>query len=530
MAVLMATGHVDFDNHLKQSIDWDSRIEHLEEVEYAVYSTSPKIIILSEFIPSITDENQILRKYKSMLNVLEVCRNNGVRVIFLSSMNTPTWVLGKCVSLGIYDLVLTDGNIQDKVVIDFFNNPATEQQARDLLSSIDDKKKTQHQIKPRKHRQSIEYVQEKVEELDNNQPNEEYEEHPDSSISIESEKKKEFSPKHINHLEMDDSNEKHTENDEQIQMQEEKLSETHSKAGRRTHHEVKDDTQETNKPIDIRKSFAKDGLMTVAFWSVANGMGSRTLSETFAKMSAERGAKVLYVELDYFNPQFAMTTGLSHSEKNFYRYTLDVIEQGNVDVEPYIAQPEDVNISKKVIRKTINSIPNNLHFLTFPKEFRTANFPVIENGELITNLFKNLEYLQYDLIVFNLPKEIKHMFTFPVMLLVDEVFNVMTCHPARMNKYMQLRTELESTPLEWSKVKTIFNKVNQNISKEAAESFINESSLFMVPFDEERATNELDITIGSELINLHIGDYLERIGLESIEPKEKRRKVFGFSL
>ncbi|MDP4087302.1 MAG: hypothetical protein Q8934_22320, partial [Bacillota bacterium] len=198
-------------------------------------------------------------------------------------------------------------------------------------------------------------------------------------------------------------------------------------------------------------------------------------------------------------------------------------------IESYIAQPSEVPSNKKSVKKTVENLPNNLHFLTFPKGFKTEHFPVIEDKSFITNFIKNIKATSYDFIILNLPHQIENLFTFPIMLESDVNFNVMNLHPARILKYFQIKEMLLKTPLNFEKMKLIVNQIPESMKKENVETLLNDKCEFMIPHCPHRIFNELDLIIGSPAINESIGSYLSSIGLsDENEPEKRKKKIFGF--
>ncbi|MCM3454865.1 AAA family ATPase [Heyndrickxia oleronia] len=521
--IVLATGQKQLDEYLKEQLDSKVSVDYLEGIEYAVYSYHTKVLIFSEFIPVIApipDQNQ---RYQAILKVLETVRNNNVRVILLTTLDAPHWFLGKCVSLGIYDIIIGDSKINGEVIPSFFYNPSTKEQAVALLKSIETQKEVQTSpIIHTMEKEKTVIAQDKEEEQINNlmlkgvqdtltlQKEDSF---PNLIVSVRNEENvqvKELSPSTI-------ENEEDTIEENRNEIIENNNS-----------------TKNTT-PFDRNKKKKIHILgdqKIIGFWGQTPGLGNRTLSQTFATIAANRGAEVLYVEMNYFTSSFAITSGLSHDKKNFYQYMLQFIENEDVDIEPYIANANEINLSKKRLRKTIEKIPKNLDFLTLPKGFEESNFPDEINQKSFMKYFmRNLRSSRYDLIVLNLPPYLQHMFAFPIMLEIDYVFNVMTLHPARILGFNQLKEKLSKTPLNMENFKTIINMVPKEIDKDKADNLIQDTSLFIVPFDNERSVHELDLNIGSPAINEAVGAYLEELGLRAehlLEDPKKKRRLISF--
>ncbi|HWO75022.1 MAG TPA: hypothetical protein VNM69_03775 [Bacillus sp. (in: firmicutes)] len=603
MTLLLATAQKEFDTYMMQKLNTNLRVEYLEEIDFEVYSNDVKTVMLSEFIPSLSadydsssSETNQKKRYDALLKVIKVMRRNNVRVIFLTSPEAPRWVLGQCVTLGVYDLVLTDGTINEQIITDFYYNPSNEERAKQLLNSL----YQQQQIKiveatPSDYLDNAQLVQPvpPVQPVQHNQleipgPNVEQElvsikKEEDLTNGIQPEAQSflrtgeeefwqadyvapivpEVNTQATNQMPKGSSiarehivdvgevqpfftfstapevNKQPTtlevNSDRDLDLKEEPKNQEFQEVAQ----ERKVIQSLATKPYQtpsMVKATHELSFKTVAFHSLAAGMGSRTISQTYAKVAAERGANVLYVELDYFNPSFAATCGLSHPTKNIFQYVQKVIETGDdIEIEPFIATPEDVTPSKKSLKRTVGLVPNNLHFLAFPKDFRTDLFPEFSDMGFIRtfvgNFMKNLKLTQYDLIVFNLPHQLENFFTVPIMLEVERIYQIMTLQPARMMKYFQLKELLEKMPLPKSRFRLLLNQLPISMGKEEAENILNETCYNVIPYDDGRFSRELDLIMGSPLIDEKVGECLTEDGLvEFGEPVKEKKRLKLFNL
>ncbi len=520
MSVFVATGMPQLDQALKQGMQWEERIEHLEQLEFAVASRRDiQTVVLSEFIPSILDEDDQYRKYQSLIVVMQMLCDNRIRVIFLTTDNAPKWLIAKCISMGIYDLVICKGgNLRIQDIFNAFYVPGTKE---DALKLTEINTAVQEEAAPIIFPVD-ETRYERVEQAS-------VEESTGESMTEGSTQDKE------SEVEQD-------EQTEQVE-QEYKSGEYYTKRYDKEGNDQIEDTGESEQltqdgeteitPIVQRKMSSQKiqvNVKTVAFWGIEPGMGKRSVAQMFAKQCAVRGGNVLYCELDYFNPSFALTTGLSHPEKNFYKFMIDSADKNDFEIEPFIAKPSDLMVNRK-LRKSLTSFPNTLHFLTLPIDFKPSQFPLVENENFTSTFMKHLNVLPYDLIVLNLPTKLENIFGFPVLLESNLIYNVLTLNPSRMYKYMQTKELLMNTPLNFNFWRTVVNQVPNDIRKETIDKkLIKETSFLCIPYDEERALLDLDLIIDSEVMGRAIASLVDELGFESLGPEKKKKNIVNFSL
>jgi hypothetical protein len=460
MSVFVATGMPQLDQALKQGMQWEERIEHLEQLEFAVASRRDiQTVVLSEFIPSILDEDDQYRKYQSLIVVMQMLCDNRIRVIFLTTDNAPKWLIAKCISMGIYDLVICKGgNLRIQDIFNAFYVPGTKE---DALKLTEINTAVQEEAAPIIFPVD-ETRYERVEQAS-------VEESTGESMTEGSTQDKE------SEVEQDEQ----TEQVEQEYKSEEYYTKRYDEEGNDQIEDTGESEQLTQDgeteitPIVQRKMSSQKiqvNVKTVAFWGIEPGMGKRSVAQMFAKQCAVRGGNVLYCELDYFNPSFALTTGLSQ-------------------------------------------------------------FPLVENENFTSTFMKHLNALPYDLIVLNLPTKLENIFGFPVLLESNLIYNVLTLNPSRMYKYMQTKELLMNTPLNFNFWRTVVNQVPNDIRKETIDKkLIKETSFLCIPYDEERALLDLDLIIDSEVMGRAIASLVDELGFESLGPEKKKKNIVNFSL
>ncbi|KAA6449257.1 hypothetical protein DX932_30160 [Bacillus cereus] len=264
-------------------------------------------------------------------------------------------------------------------------------------------------------------------------------------------------------------------------------------------------------------------IKTLAFWSNYINQGKRTISQSVATTLAENGYKVLYVELDYMHPSFALSTGLTHPKKNIFKL---IESRENFSVSDYIARKSDVEVTNDELRKIVSKVPDNLSFLSFPIGYDFEEFPVIEDQSFINTFLTAVKDCNYDVVIYNLPNNLDDLFTYQVMLEAEKVFHIISPNVLRMRDYKKTKKVLETIGFDLKKWHTILNKSNLGVQVQAYENVLDEEIYCEIGIDHKRNNAELNMEIGSEEINKDVTRLVEAIGFkiasQTIIPEKKR--------
>lgn len=274
----------------------------------------------------------------------------------------------------------------------------------------------------------------------------------------------------------------------------------------------------------------------IGFYSVAPGEGKRTISQVAAKLLAQE-QKVLYVELDYYRPSFAVTTGLSHSEKNFYNFINHFKVHGRFDLKSYIVNISEVKESNKRLAAT-KHFSENLSFLTLPIEFygNESSFPSLIDGNASSQNYKELiqNFIQafvnrfkqsnFDVVLFILPHYEESLFTLPIIEQCDEIIHVITANPTSLIKYRSFKEKIHNSldidlKNRW---RTVINKVTDMVPEsEYYKLFDDEVVAALIPYDAKQSENDFTYSIGTEDIEEKVGFLLTSLGFYVEIPKPK---------
>lgn len=280
----------------------------------------------------------------------------------------------------------------------------------------------------------------------------------------------------------------------------------------------------------------------IGIYSVAQNEGKSTLAQSMAHILSKNEHKVLFVELDYYRPTFALKTGLSHESKNLFNFFTNVKETKRLEVSKYISQvneglPEDKRLANNVLA---NNYSPNLHFLTLPYSFKPSTFPELldENKESVIgspiNVFaealtERLKELPYDVVIMTLPTDINSIFTYPIMMYCDEIINVITPNFVSMNIYSSIHKEIKSNDDVniYAKWNTVFNKVNDGVPAAQYDRLLgNEDVMLQIPFDIERLENDLLYKIGATEFDVNVERLIERLGFKLLESQSNKGSMF----
>lgn len=133
---LLATGHTLLNHFLREKAGKSESIDYLEGIELATSLYRPKTIIFSEYIYTLSSFKDSDERYQFIFNIIKSLREYDVRTIMLVSFHAPAWFYQKCISIGVYDLILTDSKIEKDTIYSFMDEVTTKEQAENLLSSL----------------------------------------------------------------------------------------------------------------------------------------------------------------------------------------------------------------------------------------------------------------------------------------------------------------------------------------------------------------------------------------------------------
>lgn len=487
MTVLIATGNAVLDAHLKKYLHSSFKVNYVEEVIDAVGKVQDtNVVILSSFLPSAHDDDE-LKQNESFQNVIQHLLNHDIRIVFLTDTTIPVEVLESLFNVGVYDYIITeDGNVDLENILAKVEKPSTEEMARKAIEDY----LTKYEEKP----------------LQQLKVAKKYEEKP-LSIKTESE---------LESYHFAEYREKEKLKTLAVQQH------TNSEQDDIVHQKVRVGKQRMKISQNIKNDVEEPKIF--AFWGASTNLGKRTLSQSFAAQIAKLGYSVLYIEFDYINPSLALTTALSNPDKNLYQLSLS---QESFDLNQYIANKMDVRITKEMV-SLFSEIPSEFYFLGLPSGFSPEQFPSITNEAFISTLISALKEVEFDAVVMSLPNQIDNIFSFPIMLESDVVFAVTTSNPVRINEYRQLKKILNDTPLNMDKWEVIVNQIGNEIPKEVCDQLLRERSILAVPYDIQRASYELDLRMGSPIINQKMNELASLYGFLAPEPEVTKKKgLFG---
>lgn len=278
-------------------------------------------------------------------------------------------------------------------------------------------------------------------------------------------------------------------------------------------------------------------MSVIGFYGVAQNVGKRSIALTAAKRAAENNIKTLFIELDYFRPQLAISQGISHNEKNAEAYFLKSIEKDQYAMEPYILKMEDLDLDKKSANY-LKEIPGNLHFLGFSKNYNPQMFPYIENDTtektlehrvgIAESIMGQIKQLDYELVILNFPNRFENIFCLPIMISCDAVVNVLTPTIEVISLYKQIKETYKSVKPENQNWMNVLNLVPPTLDDGVYKGLADNIEV-IIDFDDSRVDKELTNYIGSNKLNAAGDDILRNLGME-IAGKKKRKNFLGLQV
>ena len=275
-------------------------------------------------------------------------------------------------------------------------------------------------------------------------------------------------------------------------------------------------------------------MTIIGFYSVTPNVGKRTIALTAAKSAAENNIRTLYIELDYFRPQLAISQGITHDEKNAEAYFLKSIEKDQYSMEPYILKMEDLEINKKT-ESYLKDIPNNLHFLGFSKNYKPQMFPYIEEDTtektlekrvgVAESVMEQIKQLDYELVILNFPNRFENIFCLPMMVSCDSIVNVLTPTIEMIGRYKEIKETYRSVKPESQNWMNVLNMVPPTMDEGVYKGLADNIEV-IIDFDDTRVDKELTTYIGSVKLKAAAEDILRNLGME-IDGKRKRKNFFS---
>lgn len=275
----------------------------------------------------------------------------------------------------------------------------------------------------------------------------------------------------------------------------------------------------------------------IAFSSAAHNQGKRTLSQAFANLLATNENKVLYVELDYIHPSFAVSTQISHPKRNLQEYILNCLKANRFNPKDYILTKSDIkNRSERQLQSHFNSLPETMDYLTLPLNSSLNSFPtIIEQGEeekgdqFVSEMMYELSKTHYDYIIINTPNDWTSIFGLPIFGKVDRIINVLTAAPYRVienREFMSALGQLEN--LGHDDITHLLNLRSPSVSDGEYSKILDSwENTHPITYDQERISSELALKFGSEQINLELESVALKLGLSVVHTPRKRKSFLG---
>ena len=271
-------------------------------------------------------------------------------------------------------------------------------------------------------------------------------------------------------------------------------------------------------------------VQILSVYAASMGEGKRTISQNLAKILSQNNQKVLYVELDYFRPSFAITTGLSHPTKNTLSFMVNMKEKYSLKYEYFVTNAKEMITTNKRAGRHFNE---NIEFLTFPLEYDETLFPkLVENDKVLyydiqtfsKSFVDSFRDSKYDQVIFVLPNDIQSVFTIPIMQQSDLVLNIVSTNPTSLiesNKIYTILQEIEELNIQ-SKWRTIIKKSSDAIPSSQFETFLSGQDIIsIISNDVEVVKNDLTDDMASENFEIELSNAMKKLSLPVVGKEKK---------
>lgn len=275
----------------------------------------------------------------------------------------------------------------------------------------------------------------------------------------------------------------------------------------------------------------------ISFYSIAASQGKRTLSLAFAELLAEQHHNVLYVELDYKNPAVAISTRISHPLRNANEYFNQTALNRNFDLTSFILKKEHLLQNEdKQARKLFDQLPKGLDFLVFPLEYNEKSFPTILMNEetaakdaqiYIEQFMYGLKNTSYEMVILNLPTDLRNLFGYEVLVQSDSIIDVITPSSTRLFEHRKALKFLSTlSPQIEEKWLTVLSKVSEEVDSMANQDLFGDAKVVQIPFDPSRQKEEMAMRLSSSYLREKMESVAAHLQI-AITPTVPKRRFFA---
>ena len=280
------------------------------------------------------------------------------------------------------------------------------------------------------------------------------------------------------------------------------------------------ETSNIPKEVNHGNRHNTDKQKIITFVGGKHGVGTTSLAVNTAFLLAERGNKVVFVELNDINPSVS------------YWYELGLVDEGIDTFVNYLAQNEYSKIEKALIKggelkkkespmkKSYKKYPDTIDFLFFSKEYISGLNKRELRGSIKEMYLYLLYQMGYDFVVLDVSPDISNKEVQDALVFSNIVFSVITQDVSTVGYHLFNLNALEKTGINiLSKNNYIVNKyVNSSFHDKEIKKWIEVDKLFIVPNYSrefiEANIEGLPVVIGGK--NIELTSYLKEIASASV--------------
>ncbi|MED0738883.1 hypothetical protein [Aneurinibacillus thermoaerophilus] len=276
--------------------------------------------------------------------------------------------------------------------------------------------------------------------------------------------------------------------------------------------------------------------LVISFFSPNPGVGVSTLSHATAYEMARRGLRTCLVEWDIFNPTCAISTGLSHSQRNLQNWLeKNSNKEQYTTVKDYIINSkiweQEIEKDKKGFLPVIRELPENLFILAATEHMDLFALDKIELKPnmphfVISDLIGNMGF---DAVVLDVPSQLLFPVTGTSLKLSSKVFLVTNGNLPNCMHIKRRRSRLEKD-LGAERISLVYNShVEHEGAISAIERVTGLKVAHTVDYDEYSLVNSHNFEIMSNMsFTKGIKSICDALGV--VDETEEEKSGWGFSL
>lgn len=413
--VLLAVGHRQLEEYLKSKLNKEfifvGTTVYREGVLRAIGQKAPDIVVLRETLDG--SENIMSIVYQIRANYPDV------RIVFIAGNREPgDELLANLVNYGVYD-VLYGANIQARKIVLLIRKGNTYAEVKHLqpVPVLDENRNRMLFKAPTISKEVNEHKNDSSEQR--KKENEKAKQDIDKEKENENEKKsqvdkgkKEVSPKKTNTVTVDEKTKKNNNKGLFESFKIPKLREDNNKSKKKMQ-TFSGITEVVNERI-------------ITFIGGKNGVGTTSIAINSAFLLAEKGYKVVYIELNDKCPSVSYWYELGFNSEGIDTCLESISKNRYEKIDEAIVKTKKIREEKTPMKKNYKRFPETLDFMFFSKRYMAGLKDKVEFSNF-KELYLYLMYqMNYDYVIIDVLPDINNGATQSALVYSNKVFSVIT--------------------------------------------------------------------------------------------------------